>query len=76
MSKMIQIRNVPEPIHRKLKARAAEEGISLSDLALREVTKAAERPTMKEIWERIQKRPPVIRSEPPEDMIRTDRESH
>ncbi len=37
MSKMIQIRNVPDALHRKLKARAALEGMSLSDYLLAEV---------------------------------------
>jgi hypothetical protein len=49
---MIQIRHVPEPLHRKLKARAALEGLALSDYLLREVRRVAERPTLDEIKER------------------------
>jgi plasmid stability protein len=43
MSKMIQVRNVPDQLHRKLKARAAERGVSLSDLILDELRQLAER---------------------------------
>ena len=42
---MIQIRNVPDPLHRKLKSRAALAGMSLSDYLLREIRAVAERPT-------------------------------
>lgn len=59
MGRMLQIRNVPENIHRKLKARAAEEGMSLSNYALRELRKSAERLTNKEIMERLAALPPI-----------------
>jgi plasmid stability protein len=48
MSKMIQIRDVPEDVHGILKARAAREGISLSDYIKRELEHSAERPSMRE----------------------------
>jgi len=54
---MVQIRNVPTEIHRLLKARAAIEGMSMSDYVLREVRKALDRPTRQEILERLQARP-------------------
>lgn len=60
---MIQIRNVPEDIHRRLKARAALAGLSLSDLLLREITAVAERPTREEMLARLQSRTPVATSE-------------
>ena len=53
MSKMIQIRNVPDEIHQALKIRAAKEGMSLSDFLRREVTRVAEKPSLDEILERI-----------------------
>jgi antitoxin FitA len=56
MSKMIQLRNVPEPLHRRLKARAAVAGMSLSDYLLREIEEIAERPTLAELRERLHKR--------------------
>ena len=49
MSKMIQIRNVPDHIHRLLKMRAAEAGMSLSEFLVREVSLIADRPSLNEI---------------------------
>jgi antitoxin FitA len=48
MSTMIQIRNVPDDLHRELKARAAQSGMTLSDFLLAELRALAVRPTMKE----------------------------
>jgi plasmid stability protein len=59
MSKMIQVRNVPERIHGTLKARAAREGMSLSDYTKRELERAAERPTMREWLELTQQAKPI-----------------
>jgi plasmid stability protein len=57
MSKtMVQIRNVPSEFHRRLKARAAMEGMSMSDYVLREVGKALDRPTRQEVLERLRGR--------------------
>lgn len=53
MSVMVQIRHVPEEIHRKLKARAAQAGMPLSEYLLREVRVIAERPTLEELFDRI-----------------------
>ena len=52
----IQIRNVPEEISRTFKSRAAAEGQSLSDYLLGELTRLAERPTMREVLQRIEQR--------------------
>jgi plasmid stability protein len=59
MPKMIQIRNVPDNVHKALKIRATKEGMSLSDYLLREVAGIASRPTLEEIIERIRQREPV-----------------
>ena len=59
MSKMIQLRNVPDALHRKLKARAALAGMSLSDFLLGEIREIAERPTMSEMLARFESREPV-----------------
>jgi antitoxin FitA len=59
MAKMIQIRNVPDSLHRGLKARAAMAGMSLSDYLLRELREIAERPTLSEFRERLHKRSPL-----------------
>ncbi|HEY6339598.1 MAG TPA: hypothetical protein VIW68_13985 [Candidatus Sulfotelmatobacter sp.] len=59
MSKMIQLRNVPDGLHRSLKARAAMAGMSLSDYLLSEIREIAERPTLAELRERLHRRRPV-----------------
>jgi antitoxin FitA len=59
MPKMIQLRNVPDTLHRTLKARAAMAGMSLSDYLLAEIKEIAERPTLAELRERLHKRKPV-----------------
>jgi plasmid stability protein len=59
MSKMIQLRNVPDALHRTLKARAATAGMSLSDYLLAEIREVAERPTLTELRDRLHKREPV-----------------
>jgi len=53
---LIQIRDVPEDVHRTLKARAAAQGSSLSEYVLREVSRFARTPTPEELDERIQLR--------------------
>ena len=54
--KMLQIRNVPDELHRRLKARAALEGTSLSEFALAELRRSLERPTRTELLERVRQR--------------------
>jgi plasmid stability protein len=72
---MVQIRNVPAEIHRRLKARAAIEGLSMSDYVLRELRKSLERPTREEILERLRSLP-VRRLKPSAaDVIRAERDS-
>jgi plasmid stability protein len=73
MATMVQIRNMPDDLHRKLKARAAMEGLSLSDYLLREVRNVAERPTLQEMMERLSKRAPVRLRPSPATVIRAMR---
>jgi plasmid stability protein len=73
MSVMVQIRNVPDDLHRKLKARAAAAGMSLSEYLLSEVQMAAERPTVEEMRARLASRTPVIGEASPVDIIRAAR---
>ena len=75
MSVMIQLRNVPTALHRKLKARAALAGMSLSDYLLREIQHIAERPTVEELKERLAKRTRVTLSISPADAVRAERDS-
>jgi len=75
MLKMIQIRNVPDAVHRKLKAHAALEGMSLSEFLLAEVRRAAERPSLSELRRRIAQRTPVILETSPAQVLRNERDS-
>jgi len=75
MTEMIQIRNVPDELHRKLKVRAAQEGMTLSDYLLSEVEKVAAKPTMREWLEKVSRDEPVEVDEPPEVTIRRMRDA-
>lgn len=56
---MIQLRNVPDSLHRTLKARAATAGMSLSDYLLSELCQIAERPRLTELRQRLHQRESV-----------------
>jgi antitoxin FitA len=73
MVKMIQVRNVPVDLHRKLKSRAALEGMSLSDYLLREIRQVAERPTLQELAARLETRTPVKYRISPAQILREER---
>jgi plasmid stability protein len=70
---MIQVRNVPDALHRRLKARAAMAGMTLSDFLLREIRKVAEKPTPEEMLERLRRRRPVEPAEKSADAVRAER---
>jgi antitoxin FitA len=72
---MIQIRNVPDSVHRKIKARAAQAGKTLSDYLLAEVERLASLPTREEMLARLHSRARVKLRTPAADIIRSDRES-
>lgn len=73
--KMIQLRNVPEALHRTLKARAALAGMSLSDYLVAEIRRTAERPTLSEMRERLSRREPVNLPVSAAELIRAEREA-
>lgn len=73
---MIQIRNVPNDLHRRLKAQAALEGLSLSDYLLAELHRLGEQPTMQEWLERVRRETPVDIGMSSEEAIRRERDSH
>jgi antitoxin FitA len=75
MSKMIQLRHVPDALHRQLKARAALSGLPLSDYLIREVRKIAEMPTSDEMQERLRGRDPYKGKIAPADLVRAERDS-
>jgi hypothetical protein len=73
MTKMIQLRHVPAELHRKLKSRAALEGISLSDYLLKEIRQVAERPSLQELAERLETRTRVSYRISPARILREER---
>ena len=72
---MIQIRNVPDALHRRLKARAAMAGMSLSDYLLAEIRRVAEQPTLDELRARLERRPAVTPALSPAEAVRIERDS-
>jgi plasmid stability protein len=75
MLRTIQLRNVPDALHRTLKARAAAAGMSLSDYLLAEIREVAERPTLTELQHRMQRRQPVNLPEPAAAAVRAGRDA-
>jgi antitoxin FitA len=75
MAKMIQLRHVPDGLHRQLKARAALAGLSLSDFLVREVRKIAEQPTPEEMLQRLSQREPYTGKLSPTEVLRQERDS-
>ena len=74
MPKTIQIRSVPDDLHRKLKTRAAELGLTLSDYLLKEAERAVEKPTLQEMMERLGKLP-AVQLENPAEIVRRQRDA-
>lgn len=72
---MVQIRELPDQVHRTLKARAAREGMSLSDFIKRELGRSASRPSMQEWLERTQQNKRVVSNQNAAQAIRELRES-
>lgn len=75
MSRMIQVRNVPDSVHRTLKAQAALAGMSLSDFLLAEIRHLAERPTVAELRERLRHRSRVAGSLSAAEAVRRERDA-
>jgi len=75
MNKHIQIREIPEETHRKLKARAASEGMSMSDYLKRLIERDLKRPNWDEIEARMKKMKPVTLAETTAEMVRRERDS-
>ena len=75
MSTMIQIRNVPDALHRRLKSCAALEGKSLSNYLLAELRRVAERPTLEELRQRLAQLSPTNPRTSPEEAVRAERDA-
>ena len=74
MGKMVQIRNVPDSLHRRLKSRAAMAGMSLSEYLLREMRRIGEKPAPEELLERLRARSEVSSTRSAADVIRERRD--
>lgn len=74
MGVMVQIRNVPETLHRRLKSRAALAGMSLSDYLLSELRQVAARPTLDELQARLHSRKETTLSVEPAEAVRAERD--
>ena len=74
MPKMLQIRNLPDEVHRRLKSRAALAGMSMSDYVLREIEGMLSRPTRDEVFARIAELPPIDLDPPSAEILREERE--
>jgi antitoxin FitA len=75
MPKMIQLRNVPDALHRRLKARAARADMSLSDYLLAEIREIAEKPTLAGMRDRLHKRKSVSAELDTALLVREEREA-
>ena len=73
--KTVQIRNVPDDVHRTLKSRAALAGQSLSEYALLELRREAQRPSADELFERVRRQQPIVLGESSADAVRAERDN-
>lgn len=73
MPKVIQVRDIPDDVHRALKVRAAEQGRTLSELVRAELVEVARRPTLATMLERLGERDPVSVGETAADAVRSAR---
>ena len=71
--KMLQVRNVPDDLHRSLKERAAREGTTMSELVLRELPRVAHRPSPEQVLARIRQRS-VVNGPPAAELITRERD--
>jgi plasmid stability protein len=75
VSAMIQTRNVPDALHRRLKSRAALAGMSLSDYLLVELRRIADWPTIEELRQRLAQQAPTNPRTSPEEAVRAERDA-
>lgn len=75
MSTMIQVRNIPDSLQRRLKARAATEGVSMSAYVRRLIERAVERPSRQEVLDRLRALPAVKTDISAAEILREAREA-
>ena len=71
----LQIRDMPDELHRRLKARAALEGQSMSEYVLRELRRSLDIPTRQEMLERLAALDRIAVTESPADAVRAIRDA-
>ncbi len=75
MNKMLQVRNLKSETHRKVKVRAAEEGVTVTEWVTRLIDRELKRPSMAELYARLKTRKPVHLSPSAAETIRQERDS-
>ncbi len=75
MSKMVQVRHLPDAVHKQLKIRAIQHSTSLSEYLAKELTRIANTPLLDEVLERIQQREQVVLSEESTSAVRAERDA-
>jgi antitoxin FitA len=75
MAKMLQVRNVPEDVHARLKERARAAGMSMSEYVLRELKELADKPSLDEIWRRAEARDSSVSLAEAAQLIRDERDA-
>jgi antitoxin FitA len=75
MNKMIQVRNLTPDLHKKVKIRAIEEGLTITDWVENLIIREVERPSMKDIFAVLKSRKPMHLNPTAVEMVREDRDS-
>lgn len=75
MTKMLQVRNVPDDVHARLKERARAAGMSMSEYVLRELKDLAEKPSLDDIWQRAESRDSSVSLADAAQLIRAERDA-
>jgi len=75
MTKMIQVRDVPDRLHRELVRRARKRGLTLTDYVERVLEREVARPAAAEVFDRIEAREPVTLGGPASDLVHDERDA-
>jgi antitoxin FitA len=75
MTKMLQVRNVPDDVHARLKERAKAAGMTMSEYVLRELKELADKPSLNEIWRRPEARDSSVSLADAAQLIRDERDA-
>jgi antitoxin FitA len=75
MARMLQVRNVPDDVHARLKERAKAAGMSMSEYVLRELKELADKPSLDEIWRRAEARDSSVTLADAAQLIRDERDA-